>query len=125
MASATILIADDQSDLRVLMRRLLTRKHDWDVLEAADGPQALVVWREHEIDLAILDQRMPGLTGTEVARQLRGEDFSGPIMLFSAYLDPDIEAEAQALDLLTVPKSDIRQLVSVAASALGRGAAPA
>lgn len=118
MTRPTILIADDQRDIRDVLRRMLTRHADAVVLEASDGPAVLDVWREQPPDLVVLDQRMPGLTGTEVARKLRGEQFAGPIVLFSAYLDPEVELEAEELDLVTLPKSDIRTLAGIVASML-------
>lgn len=122
VAAATILVADDQDDLRLLMRMLLTRApYDWAVVEAADGAEALARWREQPLDLAILDQRMPQRTGTEVARVFREDRFGGPIVLFSAYLDPEIESEAAELDLVTLPKSEIGRLVEVTANALKVG----
>lgn len=120
MAVATVLIADDQKDLRVVMRTMLERaSDDWKVLETADGEQALAAAQSHSPDLLILDQRMPGLTGTQVAETLREDGYRGPIILFSAYLDDDVETRAAALDLRTLPKSDIGRLVAVSVAALG------
>lgn len=118
MTSATILLADDQDDLRRLLKLMLARSTDWTVVEASDGDQAVKLFRSQVIDLAVLDQRMPGCTGTQAARLMREEDFTGPILLFSAYLDESLEAEAEQLGLITVAKGDITSLVDRAREAL-------
>lgn len=119
MSATSVLVADDHASLRKLVRTLLSRATDWTIVEAVDGDEALELWKANSFDLAILDQRMPGRTGTEVARTLRDDGFSGPIVLFSAYLDPGVEDEASRLELLTVEKSDLDRLVAVVTGAVG------
>lgn len=58
------------------------------------------------------------MTGTEVARALRDARYERPIVLFSAYIDPQIEVEATGLRLITLAKSDINQLAEVVREAL-------
>ena len=67
-----ILIADDDGDIRHLLRILL-EKEGYRVLEAADGAAALELSRSHahELSLIILDIMMPRLDGIETARELR------------------------------------------------------
>jgi CheY-like chemotaxis protein len=59
----------------------------------------------------ILDHKMPGLAGIEVARILRGEGFRRPIILYSAYLTPQIEATAEELGVWAVAKEDVEELM--------------
>ncbi len=60
--------------------------------EAASGEEALERSSSNPYDLILLDQRMPpGLSGIEVAEQLRDEGSSTPIVLYSAFLDPSVE----------------------------------
>jgi CheY-like chemotaxis protein len=113
-----ILIADDQPELRRLLRIMLSRPEGWNVVVAADGEEAVQLFLEHDFDLVVLDQRMPKLTGTDAARRLRDAGFEGPIVLFSAYLEDDLEHAAQQLGLLTVPKGEISRLLDVASAAL-------
>ena len=54
---------------------------------------------------------MPGLDGLELARQLREKGFERPIILCSAYLNPEVEREARELGASTVSKSDQQQLL--------------
>lgn len=71
----TILLVEDEAELRQLARRLLTRQ-GFSVLEAADGPTALDLSRRHtgQIDVMLTDVVMPGgLSGIELAEQMRSE----------------------------------------------------
>ena len=80
----TLLIVDDGAANRELLRTLL--EPDYRVLEAADGPTALELASSHDVDLVILDVMMPGMTGFEVARQLRAArgDEHLPILLLTS-----------------------------------------
>jgi two-component system alkaline phosphatase synthesis response regulator PhoP len=69
---ATVLIAEDNADLRELCRTHLEAA-GYDVLEAADGYGALDIARRERPELALLDVVMPGLDGLRVAEVLRGE----------------------------------------------------
>lgn len=113
MTATTILVADDQADLRRIVRILLTRGTGWEVLEAVDGDEAIAVAAANELAAVVLDHRMPGRSGVEVARVLRDDGFTGPIVIFSAYLEPDVLAEAERLDVRTVPKGEIAMLSDV------------
>jgi len=62
---ARILIAEDDADLRLLLRLVLHRAGH-SVVEAPDGVQALDVLTRERIDLALLDNAMPHMTGVEV-----------------------------------------------------------
>ena len=77
-----ILIAEDDADIRSLLR-LYLEGEGMRVLEAADGNTALELAREHTPDMAILDVMMPGLNGFELTRALR--QYSDlPILILSA-----------------------------------------
>lgn len=80
--SASILIAEDDGDIRGLLR-LYLESEGYRVLEAEDGAQALTLAREERPDMAILDVMMPKLNGYELTRALR--KFSDiPILILSA-----------------------------------------
>ncbi|MDE2489534.1 MAG: response regulator [Elusimicrobia bacterium] len=68
----TILLADDDGDLRALLARVL-RSRGWTVRESPDGTQALRAALESPPDLAALDESMPGLCGCGVCRELRAD----------------------------------------------------
>lgn len=77
-----ILIAEDDPDIRALLR-LYLESEGMRVLEASDGAQALELAREHTPDMAVLDIMMPGLNGFELTCALR--KYSDlPILILSA-----------------------------------------
>lgn len=83
--SQTILIADDEPNIRQLVAFTL-RRRGYQVLEADDGAVALELIRRERPALAILDVMMPGLTGIAVLQQLAldPETAAIPIIILSA-----------------------------------------
>ena len=78
-----ILVVDDESRMRKLVSDFLTRG-SYEVLEAADGEQALdVFYREKDIALVILDVMMPRLDGWQVCREIRASS-KVPIIMLTA-----------------------------------------
>lgn len=78
-----ILVVDDESRMRKLVRDFLTRQ-DYEVLEAADGGEALeIFYREKDIALLILDVMMSVKNGFEVCREIR-EISDVPIIMLTA-----------------------------------------
>ena len=67
-----ILIVDDESDVRDLLRKFLTRR-GYEVDTACDGKAALEAVRSGEPDIVLLDIRLPKLDGLSVLEQLRQE----------------------------------------------------
>lgn len=113
----TILIADDESTLRALVRATLETGR-FTILEAADGEEALSLAREHRPDLTFLDWAMPGMSGLEVCRRLRAETETAAltiIMLTARTQDFDREAALQVGvdDYVTKPFSPLQLLDAV------------
>jgi two-component system chemotaxis response regulator CheY len=67
-----ILIVDDSAMMRALIKRVigLTELHVDEVVEAADGAEALRILESREIDLLLTDVNMPGMTGVELLREI-------------------------------------------------------
>lgn len=84
MSNTTILIVDDESRIRKLVKDFLV-KEDYEVLEAEDGEKALKIYEENKskISLIILDVMMPKLDGWSVLRQIRQES-SVPVIMLTA-----------------------------------------
>lgn len=101
------LIADDEPGMLLVLRAHL-RRRGWEAVEVSDGLQALERVRADRFDAVILDQRMPGLTGIEVAREM---DRDVPIFLFSAYLEPAVETELAELGCIPVTKGSVDVLL--------------
>ncbi|SET09585.1 MULTISPECIES: bifunctional diguanylate cyclase/phosphodiesterase [unclassified Pseudomonas] len=68
---SVLLVVDDYPENLLSMRALLQRE-DWHVVTAASGVEALEKLLKHEVDLVLLDVKMPGMDGFEVARLMRG-----------------------------------------------------
>ena len=77
-----ILIADDEAEIRDLLR-LYLENSGYDVLEAADGLEALAVLEKEPVDLAVLDVMMPRMNGLHVLKKIR-ETSNIPVLVFSA-----------------------------------------
>ncbi len=101
----TVLIVDDEIDMRILVRTVLeAAKRGVEVVgEAADGLDALDVFYKLDPpqipDVVILDNRMPGRSGIEVAADILQREPRQHVVLFSAFLTPDLEDEARALGI--------------------------
>lgn len=80
-----ILIADDEKAVRNLVRFAFERR-GFDVMEAADGMETLSIARQELPDLVLLDAMMPGLSGYDVCRQLKGLEATKeiPVVFLSA-----------------------------------------
>jgi DNA-binding NarL/FixJ family response regulator len=100
-----VMIADDNFDMRLLVRATLGSDARVDVVaEADDGPSAVEASRQAQPDVCVLDYRMPGLTGIEAASQILAERPETKILLFSAYLTPEITDAADELGLRCLRK---------------------
>lgn len=82
MMAYTILVADDEKEIRDLLR-LYLEKDGYRVLEAEDGLAAVSLLEREEADMALLDIMMPGLDGYKVLKQIR-ENSNIPVMILSA-----------------------------------------
>lgn len=116
MSDKRVMIADDDEDMRELLSTVLARASYTVVGAAVDGDDALEMWREqrpHGVCAVILDQRMPGLFGTEVARLIRAEAPNQVIILLSAYIDAETERLAMQVGIAAcVPKEALLDLAS-------------
>ena len=85
MNDVTILIVDDESRMRKLIKDFLIKKN-YNILEAEDGEKALKVYNENKnkIKLILLDVMMPKLDGWSVLRQIRQENKSLPIVMLTS-----------------------------------------
>lgn len=90
MEKLKILVVDDESRMRKLVRDFLVRQ-DYEVLEAGDGEEALdVFYKNKDIALIILDVMMPKLNGWEVCKEIR-ENSKVPIIMLTAKGDESDE----------------------------------
>ncbi|MEK5237137.1 response regulator transcription factor [Paenibacillus sp. FSL L8-0470] len=77
-----ILVADDDLNIRTLLRHVLTRE-GYLVVEAGDGREAVGLMKESTVDLAVVDVMMPQMDGLELCQYIR-ETYDIPIILLTA-----------------------------------------
>jgi two-component system KDP operon response regulator KdpE len=94
MNSATVLVVDDEPQIRRVLRTTLT-SHGYAVVEARTGDEALEQIRNEHVDLILLDVNMPGRSGLETCREIRGSSDIPIIMLTVRNSERD---KVQALD---------------------------
>lgn len=122
MPNRKIVLADDD---RLILATLGSglRNAGYEILEAADGDEALRLCETEHPDLAILDVRMPGKTGVEAAREIRART-RVPCLFLSAYSGTDVVHAAideGALGYLVKPV-DVAQVIPSIEAALVRAA---
>ncbi|HEY8796806.1 MAG TPA: response regulator [Candidatus Dormibacteraeota bacterium] len=114
---ATVLIADDEPSMRLLVRATI-ESDQYEVLEAADGDEAWAMIKQHKPSVVLLDVQMPGRTGLEVLGMIRTDPSlvaTRVIMLTAKALKADMELGLTAgADLyLTKPFSPLDLLTRV------------
>jgi response regulator NasT len=88
-----ILVAEDETIIRLDLTGLLERAGHEVVAEARDGEEAVALAREHEPDLAVMDVKMPRLDGIEAARRIL-EERPVPIVMLTAFGQQELVARA-------------------------------
>ena len=93
----TILLADDDADVRAVMGMSLERYYR--VLEAATGSSAMELIRRERPDLLVLDLKMPGSSGIEILTALRQDPLTAtlPVILLTGRVEEADRARAAAL----------------------------
>jgi two-component system response regulator RegX3 len=116
-----ILVVEDEETLAEAISFLLS-KEGFDVSVAATGPEAVELFEKNGADLILLDLMLPGLSGTEVCRQIRTKS-SVPIIMLTAKdseIDKVVGLEIGADDYVTKPYSS-RELIARIRAVLRRG----
>ena len=116
----TILVVDDDRLVLATLTHGLAQA-GYRVIDADNGDDAILLAREHKPDLALLDIRMEGKSGFDVAAYLR-EYCQMPFMFLSAFSDDATVAQVKALGAVAylVKPLDIRQIVPAVEAALGQ-----
>jgi DNA-binding NarL/FixJ family response regulator len=114
-AKVRALIVDDDENMRELVRLLMELDGEIEVVgEADDACSGFRRWDEIRPDIAIIDYRMPGHNGLDLAAHILKDHPSAHILLFSAFLDDATTARADELGVRTVSKDQVRQLPALA-----------
>lgn len=136
---AKILLVDDHPMLRRGMKDLLSLESDFDVVaDLSSGEEALTYLKDNVVDLIILDQNMPGLSGLDTVKQINELDIQAKILMFTVsdsgddihnalklgvngYLLKDMQPEQVALDIRKALRGELvvsSRLAAVLAQAL-------
>ena len=84
MCKKELILCVDDEENQLAVRKLVLEQAGYAVLAASSGQQALALLAGHPIDLVLSDHLMPGLTGTELARQIKAGNPDLPVILISA-----------------------------------------
>lgn len=104
--STQILIVDDHSPTRKLIRLGLQRLGYRDCFEAADGHEALDIMPDHDIGLVLTDLEMEGMDGLALLMHIRGKHAELPVVILSSHHGAEFRASAEELgatDFLSKP----------------------
>jgi DNA-binding response OmpR family regulator len=91
----TVLLVDDEPKLLDLYESFL--QDTYEVITATCGTEGIAVSNDRDVDVAILDRRMPGLSGTEVLEELRNQDPSVKVLMLTA-VEPDFDIVRMEFD---------------------------
>src|SRR5579863_7172570 len=95
---AKILLIDDEGVVRRALKAALSRLGH-EILEAADGPDALALLKKGKADLIVLDRGLPGMSGSQVLREIRKIDAAVKIVVLTGYPEAEGEAKYRALGI--------------------------
>lgn len=118
----SVLIVEDEESLADPLAFLL-RKEGFETTVVADGPSALAEFERSGADIVLLDVMLPGMSGTDVCKQLRAKS-SVPVIMVTARdseIDKVVGLELGADDYVTKPYSS-RELIARIRAVLRRGA---
>ena len=117
-----VLLVDDEELVRSGLRLILSTEPDLDVVaEAADGKQALALVELHQPDVVMLDIRMPGLDGIEVARRLAASGSPARVVVLTTFDNDDyvygaLRAGASGFLLKDAPATQLVSAIRAAAA---------
>ena len=115
----TVLVIDDDNDLRYSLKRVLSTRQ-YEVLEAASGEEGLKMAEQHSPNVILLDNRMGGMSGMEALQHLRGINPNAMIILMTAYGTTQTTIEAMkfgAFDYIMKP-FDLKKILALTESAM-------
>ncbi|AQT41539.1 response regulator transcription factor [Bartonella sp. M0177] len=106
MTDRTLLIVDDDEDLRSILVEQLQMHEEFNVLQESTAAKGLETARNENVDLIIMDIGLPDLDGREAVKKLRQEGFRAPIIMLTGHdtdSDTILGLEAGANDYVTKP----------------------
>ena len=94
MTDRQLILCVDDETIGLQVRSMLLERAGYNVLTALDGPTGIQLFSQNPIEAVVLDFSMPGMSGGEVAENLRRIKPEVPILMLSAYtsLPPEVSA---------------------------------
>ena len=80
-----VLIVDDEPEIRHLLNDHLSKRIECTIIEASNGYEAIEKFQNNDIDLVLLDIKMPGISGTEVIQKAREISKGVPIIVITKW----------------------------------------
>lgn len=112
----TILVVDDENDIRVLYKELLSKRYK--IISAKDGDEGLKLIFSKKPDLVILDIKMPKMNGLEVLRKAKSFFPTLPIVLCTAFSSYKTVYASSLADAFVVKSPDLSELLDTVTSLL-------
>ncbi len=118
----SVLVVDDVDIMRTTCKRTL-EKEGYEVIDSASGQEALKRLPSDGVDVAVLDIRMPGISGVDLLRKIKTDWPETEVIMMTAYSDADMAEESLNLGasaLLTKPFEDIDVLRKTVRKSMAR-----
>jgi DNA-binding response OmpR family regulator len=112
MSKKVLLVVDDEENIRLLYKEELSEE-GYDVMLAESGSEAIKIVKENNVDLVILDIKMPKIDGIETLRQIKEEKRDLPVVLCSAYGEYKQDFCTWASDAYIVKSANLAELKSI------------
>ncbi len=111
-----ILVVDDEKDMLVLLRRMITEDRNYEVISDPDPARALERFRKDPVELVITDLKMPGMDGIALLEAVKKLQPKTAVIVLTAYATIETAVEATrkgAFDYVTKPFRQERLLLTV------------
>lgn len=113
--SKTVLVVDDSKISRMFIRQHISAKHpDWILTEATTGEEAIAAIDNQQPDYCTMDINMPGMLGTDAAREILAKYPDIRLVIFSANVQESYQEEARSMGTILVSKPVTEQSIACA-----------
>lgn len=113
--SKTVLVVDDSKISRMFIRQHISAKHpDWIFSEAVTGEDAIAMIDIEQPDYCTMDINMPGMLGTDAAKEILGKYPHIRLVIFSANVQETYQEQARELGIIFVSKPVTESSISQA-----------
>ena len=104
MAAAKILLVDDEEEIRRTLNEYLSNRIECEIIEAENGYAAVEKLRANDVDLIILDIKMPGISGTEVIQKAKSMPKEIPIIVITKWDSSQVSKQVMDSGAEYIPK---------------------